>query len=125
MVRIGGGYEKFDDYIAKKSKYFQRMLVIYMIKSGDSLEYVVDQLINERKITNVHLDYLNEGKFKKSSSSNYLSPRVSGRNTFSTYSTGRRSSFTRGSSRIQQFLNANRDQSSLTNVLSPFNKSNK
>ena len=55
MVRIGGGYEKFDDYISKKSKYFQRMLVIYMIKSGDSLEYVVDQLINERKITNVHI----------------------------------------------------------------------
>lgn len=96
-----------------------------MIKSGDSLEFVVDQLINERKITNVHLDYLNDAKFKKSSSTNYLSPRVSGRNTFSTYSTGRRSSFTRGSSRIQQFLNANKDQTPLSNILSPFGKSNK
>ena len=42
MVRVGGGYERFDDYISKKGKYFQRMLVVYMIKSGDSLEYVVD-----------------------------------------------------------------------------------
>lgn len=124
MIRIGGGYEKFDDYISKKGKYFQRMLVIYMIKSGDSLEYVIDQLINERKITNIHLDYLNEGKFKKSSSTNYLSPRVSQRNTFSTFSTGRRSSFTRGSSRIQQFLNAQKDQTPFTNILSPFNKCN-
>ena len=29
------------------------MLIIYMIKSSESLEYVVDQLINDRRIKNV------------------------------------------------------------------------
>jgi hypothetical protein len=42
MKRIGGGYEKFDEYISKKGKYFERILEFYMINSGGRLEYVVD-----------------------------------------------------------------------------------
>jgi len=44
------------------------------MKNGDSLEYAVDQLINERKITNVHSDYLNEKKFKNRHHQNFYLP---------------------------------------------------
>jgi len=53
LLRVAGGYESFQEYVIKNDRYFQRMLIIYMIKSSESLEYVVDQLINDRKIKNV------------------------------------------------------------------------
>lgn len=42
MVRVGGGYVKFEEYVFKQDRYYQRMLVVYMIKSGESLEWVVE-----------------------------------------------------------------------------------
>ena len=42
MVRVGGGYVKFDEHIMKFARYYQRMLVVYMIKSGESLEWVIE-----------------------------------------------------------------------------------
>ena len=45
LARIGGGYQDLTQYILSNHRYFQRMLVVYMIKSGNSLEWVVDQLI--------------------------------------------------------------------------------
>jgi len=54
MLRVGGGYEKFEEYITKNLRYHQRILVIHMIKSGESLEWVVDALINGKKIRNVN-----------------------------------------------------------------------
>lgn len=53
MLRIGGGYEKFIEYVPRHHRYFERQLVIYMIKSGESLEWVVDSLFNGHKIKNV------------------------------------------------------------------------
>jgi len=44
MVRVGGGYVKIDEYMHKYMRYHQRMLVIHMIKSNESLEWVVEQL---------------------------------------------------------------------------------
>lgn len=55
VIRVGGGYEKFEDYVAKNNKQIQKQLVIEMIKSGESLEWVVDQLINGNRIKNVNL----------------------------------------------------------------------
>lgn len=52
MVRVGGGFEKFIEYIPKNHRYLERALVVYMIKSGESLEWVVDNLKNGKKITN-------------------------------------------------------------------------
>jgi len=31
-----------------------RMLVVNMMKSGESLEYVIDAIVNEKKIKNVY-----------------------------------------------------------------------
>jgi hypothetical protein len=53
MVRVGGGYAKFEEHIDKQARYYQRMLVVYMIKSGESLEWVVEQLKANKKITNL------------------------------------------------------------------------
>lgn len=55
MLRVGGGYEKFDDYVPKNHRFFQRMLVVHMIKSGESLEAVVDNLIIGKRIANQHV----------------------------------------------------------------------
>lgn len=49
MVRAGGGYERFDEYVPQHHRYFQRSLVIHMIKSGESLEWVVDQIMAGKK----------------------------------------------------------------------------
>jgi len=51
-LRVGGGYEKFEDYVPKNHRFFQRTLVVHMIKSGESLEAVVDNLISGKKIKN-------------------------------------------------------------------------
>ena len=53
MVRVGGGYEKFSEYVPKNHRYFERSLVVHMIKSGESLEGVVDALFNGRKLKNL------------------------------------------------------------------------
>jgi hypothetical protein len=53
MVRVGGGYEKFFEYVPKNHRYFERSLVVHMIKSGESLEGVVDALFNGRKLKNL------------------------------------------------------------------------
>lgn len=56
MVRVGGGYERFEEYVPNNVRYFMRMLVVHMIKSGESLEWVIEQLINGRRIKNIHLE---------------------------------------------------------------------
>jgi len=53
MLRVGGGYEKFVEYVPRTHKYFERTLVVHMIKSGESLEWVVDALFNNKKIKNI------------------------------------------------------------------------
>jgi hypothetical protein len=72
MVRVGGGYERFEEYVPNHHRYFMRMLVVHMIKSGESLEWVIEQLIQGKRIKNIHLEAENqarrEGKFSRSRS---------------------------------------------------------
>lgn len=63
MLRVGGGYEKFEEYVPKYHRYFQRVLVIHMIKSGESLEWVVDALINGKKIKNINQEIQQEAQY--------------------------------------------------------------
>jgi hypothetical protein len=62
LLRVGGGYESFQEYVIKNDRYFQRMLIIYMIKSGENLEYVVDCLMENKSIKGVHQE--NQGAFQ-------------------------------------------------------------
>lgn len=59
MVRVGGGYVKFEEHFEKYDRYYQRMLVVHMIKSGESLEWVIEQLKANKKITNQLVDFQN------------------------------------------------------------------
>ena len=56
MVRVGGGYTNFEDHVLKQDRTYQRQLVINMIKSGESLEWVIDQLKLNKKIPNTFLN---------------------------------------------------------------------
>jgi len=80
MVRVGGGYVKFEEHIEKFQRYYQRMLVVYMIKSGESLEWVVERLISNQKIINLNQIAEQEAqmqkKFKRGGSRQSLSPLV-------------------------------------------------
>ena len=42
MIRVGGGYETLKDYVQKNEKYFERALIINMVKSEESLEFVIN-----------------------------------------------------------------------------------
>jgi len=50
MVKVGGGYERFEEYVAKNERYHQKKLVTYMINNQASLEWVVGQLIEGKNI---------------------------------------------------------------------------
>lgn len=78
MIRVGGGYEKIQDYVSKNNKYFQRALVINMVKSENSLEFVLNEIIKGDKITTSG-DKRLSAKSKKSGSKN-----SSGRNSLLT-----------------------------------------
>jgi hypothetical protein len=52
-IKVNNLWETFEDYVAKNHRFFQRQLVMMMIKSGESLEYVIDQLMNGKKIKGV------------------------------------------------------------------------
>jgi len=51
MIRTGGGYERFDEFVPGNHRYFQRQLVVSMIKSGQGLEETVKNIIEGRKRT--------------------------------------------------------------------------
>lgn len=50
VVKVGGGYERFDIYISKNERQLQRRLVTYMINNQASLEWVVTQLIEGKNV---------------------------------------------------------------------------
>jgi hypothetical protein len=50
LIRVGGGYESLQDYVLKNQKHFERSLIINMVKSEESLEYVCNQLIKGESI---------------------------------------------------------------------------
>jgi len=57
IVRTGGGYFRFDEYIPTHHRFFERTLLLHMIKSKESLEWVCDALINDKKIPQIHNPY--------------------------------------------------------------------
>jgi hypothetical protein len=50
MVKKGGGSQQFQEFYLLNKTQMQRGLVLNMIKSGESLEYVVNCLVNGQKI---------------------------------------------------------------------------
>lgn len=50
MVRVGGGYFKFDEHIPQNQQYYQKTLLMNMLKSKLSLEQVCENIMNDQKI---------------------------------------------------------------------------
>lgn len=74
MVKVGGGYQRFEDYVTKNEGHHQRRLVTYMINNQASLEWVVTQLIEGKNIqTGVGI--------RTQNTNNLVSKRVSTTNT--------------------------------------------
>ena len=71
---MGASDIKFEDYMLKQDRYYQRMLVIHMIKSGESLEWVVERLISGKKIPNSMLDLSDQPTMKKTRTTTSMSP---------------------------------------------------
>lgn len=53
LVQKGGGSEKFENFISNNHKSMQRNLVIFMIQTSESLEYVIDSIINGKKFKSI------------------------------------------------------------------------
>lgn len=53
MLRVGGGYEKFSEHLPHNARYYERALAVHMLKSGESLETVVDLLFHGKKVPNL------------------------------------------------------------------------
>lgn len=53
-ANIGGGYQNFEKYIQKNHKAFERAIVIKMIQSSESLEWVCEAIIEGTKIPVLH-----------------------------------------------------------------------
>jgi len=50
VVRVAAGTDKLDDYVLHNHRTFEKILVIHMINSNQSLEWVTDQLMQGKKI---------------------------------------------------------------------------
>ena len=47
IIKVGGGYFKFEEYIPQNQQFYQRTLLMYMIKSKMSLEWVCEAIMND------------------------------------------------------------------------------
>ena len=69
MLRVGGGYEKFVEHLPRNHRFYERTLVVHMIKSGESLEWVIDALFNGRQIRSIaNMEAARKSNIRNSSS---------------------------------------------------------
>lgn len=50
IAQVGGGYEKFENYIKKNHKTLERQMLVKMIQCKESLEWIVDAIIRGNKV---------------------------------------------------------------------------
>lgn len=50
IVRVGGGQYNFEEWVPFNHRIFERTIVINMINSGETMEWVLDQMIQDKKI---------------------------------------------------------------------------
>lgn len=53
IVRVGGGTHNFEEWVPFNHRIFERNIVINMINSGETMEWVLDQMIQDKKIKSV------------------------------------------------------------------------
>jgi hypothetical protein len=50
LIKVGASFEFFDQVVPSTQKYHQKVLVTHMISNDESLEWVCDQLIQNKRI---------------------------------------------------------------------------
>lgn len=60
MIKVGGGHQRFDEYVPKNHRQFQKKLVTYMINNNESLEWVVLQLMDGKQLKTSKFPLLSE-----------------------------------------------------------------
>ena len=84
MIRVGGGFDKFFEWVPRNHRFLERSLVVHMIKSGESLEWVIEQLFNGKKILNrIREQNLNNSTSPRRSNGKSVSPGRQSRRGFS------------------------------------------
>ena len=53
IVRVGGGNYNFEEWVPYNHRIFERTIVINMINSGQTMEWVLKQMIEAKKIQSV------------------------------------------------------------------------
>lgn len=51
ICRVGGGQYNFEEWVPFNHRIFERTIVINMINSSQTMEYVLGQMIENKKIT--------------------------------------------------------------------------
>ena len=51
-VKVGSKFEKFDYYVVKNQRKFQKVLLVQMIKTNESIESVLASLISGKRTNN-------------------------------------------------------------------------
>ena len=72
FVTVGGGVERFDEFVPRNQRQYQKKLVKHMIHNNQSLEWVTDQLAAGKNITSsgVNAPYAQSPTNKKGKSPN-------------------------------------------------------
>ena len=52
MIRVGGGYQRLDQFLKKNHATFEATLMNYQANSGKPIEWIIAQLIKGKKIMN-------------------------------------------------------------------------
>lgn len=50
MIKAGGGYQRFDEYVPRFHRQFQKKLVSYMVTHNQSLEWVCNELVQSKNL---------------------------------------------------------------------------
>ena len=56
-MRVGGGFSRFDEYILNNHKIIEKTLLMNMIKSKESLEWVCEALMKDKRIPQIANPY--------------------------------------------------------------------
>ena len=65
MLKFAEGLRNFHDFILKSEKQIQKVLTIFALKSGDSIDQVMQQLLKDRQIRGINNQFGVQAKLDK------------------------------------------------------------
>jgi len=65
MIKFGGGIRSFHDLILKHEKQMQRVLTIFCLQSGESIDQVMNYIMKDRQLHGVKNQFRIQAKLDK------------------------------------------------------------